>query len=174
MKQNPTTNAEAVSAVDASYGFIGGIELAKIEKTITIDHAEYDNLNGWISKPSKDHPQVSVSIEVSKDDYARFNMPFPNKPTSRTNRIVVADTGAMTMVAGTDLLLSLGIERSDLIPVQTMLKAAGNSKLNILGALFIKVGGGTHTTRQLCYIQDNDSKVYLSRNAYENLGIIYK
>ena len=34
------------------------------------------------------------------------------------------------------------------------------------------MGGKTHTTKQLCYILDNSSKVYLSRKACENLGII--
>ena len=95
---------------------------------------------------------------------------IPNK----INRISVADTGAMTMVAGRDTVKSLGLTISDLVPVKTKLKGVDNTQLNILGAVFLKVGGKTHITRQLCYILDNNSKVYLSRKACENLGIISK
>ena len=172
-KQSTNDNKEEISAVDAPRGFIGGIELAKIDENITMSHAEYNNFNGWISQHSKSHPMITVTIEVSKEDYDHFNFPLPpHTSTGRINRIAVADTGAMTMVAGKELVQSLGLEISDLIPVKTKLTAAGNTKLNILGGLFIKVGGKTLTTRQLCYIQDGDNKVYLSRNACENLGII--
>ena len=166
---------KAVASVNTSPDFVGGIELANIDKQFTLGHAEYDQLSGWISKPSKNHPMITVSIEVSKEDYDHFNIPFPsNKPTNCINRIAVADTGAMTMVAGKDLVQSLGLTTSDLIPVKTKLTAVGNTHLNILGGLFIKVGGKTLTTRQICYIQDKDSKIYLSRNACENLGLISK
>ena len=168
----------AAVEVDESQDFIpiGGIELAEIDKDITISHAEYDNIIGWISKPAQDHPLITVTLEVSKDDYKLFNLQFPDdKPTNQINRIAVADTGAMTMVAGRDTVNSLGLDLADLVPVKTKLKGVDNNQLNILGAVFLKVGGKTHTTRQLCYIiNDNNSKVYLSRKACENLGIISK
>ena len=177
-RRSPYTSKEEVAALDtfrSHQDFIGGIEFAEINGNITLSHAEYDHLNGWISKPSKSHPTITVTIEVSKEDYDQFNLPFPrHRPVTSINRIAVADTGAMTMVAGKDLVQSLGLEISDLIPVKTKLTAAGNTKLNILGGLFIRVGGKELTTRQLCYIQDTDSKIYLSRNACENLGIISK
>ena len=182
-KQKKDTNTkDDLAAVDMSQNEnhqdfmpVGGIQLAKIDNCITIGHAEYDELNGWISQPSKNHPLVTVTLEVSPEDYAHFNIPFPdNKSTNCINRVAVADTGAMTMVGGKDLLPGLGLKTSDLIPVRTELTAAGNTKLNILGAIFIKVGGKNRTTRQLCYIQNTDSKIYLSRNACENLGIISK
>ena len=91
---------KAVASVNTSPDFVGGIELANIDKQFTLGHAESDQLSGWISKPSKNHPMITVSIEVSKEDYDHFNIPFPsNKPTNCINRIAVADTGAMTMVA---------------------------------------------------------------------------
>ena len=91
----------------------------------------------------------------------------------------MADTGAMAMVAGRELVSGLGLTLSDLIPVNMELSAANNSKLQILGGMFIKVWGrGKHgekiSTRQLCYIQDGDNKVYLSRGACESLGLISK
>ena len=180
-KKSPTQSKDQMAAVevDESQDFIpiGGIELAEIDKDITISYAEYDNIIGWISKPAQDHPLITVTLEVSKDDYKLFNLQFPDdKPTNQINRIAVADTGAMTMVAGRDTVNSLGLDLADLVPVKTKLKGVDNNQLNILGAVFLKVGGKTHTTRQLCYIinDDNNSKVYLSRKACENLGIISK
>ena len=119
---------------------IGGIQLAKIDDCITISHAEYDELLGWISRPSKNHPLVAITVEVSPEDYSHFNISFPdNRSTRSINRTAVADTGAMTMVGGKDLVQGMGLKISDLIPVKTELTAAGNTKLNILGALFVKV-----------------------------------
>ena len=172
---------EDLAAVDMSqnpqdFWPVGGIQhLSKIDNCITISHAEYNELSGWITRPSKNHPLVTVSVEVSPEDYTHFSLPFPeNRSTNCINRIAIADTGAMTMVGGKDLVESVGLKISDLIPVKTELTAAGNTKLNILGAMFLKVGGKNLITRQLCYIQDTDSKIYLSRNACENLGIISK
>ena len=93
------------------------------------------------------------------------------------SRIAVADTGAMTMVAGEELVAALGLTESDLIPVSIKLSASNNSKLQILGGIFIKVCGRSKageeiSTRQLCYIQKGDKKVYLSENACKNLGLI--
>ena len=136
-KKAPTQSKGQMAVVDAdsSQDFIpiGGIELAEID--ITISHAEYDNLIGWISKPAQDHPLVNITLDVSKDDYKLFNLQFPNhKPTNQINRTAVADTGAMTMVAGTDTVKSLGLTVSDLIPVKTKLRGVDNNQLSILGA----------------------------------------
>ena len=170
VKQSSNSSRRSVSTI----GFVGGIDCATIVNGgINIDHAEF-GVNGWVTKQSKDHPQVTVSLEICKDDYPQFNISPPSKPIIVVNRVAVADTGAMTMVAGKDLLTDLGLTVSDLIPVNIKLKTAGNIDLKILGAILLKVGGRNYATKQICYIQDEDSKIYLSRNACENLGIISK
>ena len=125
------------------------------------------------------HPLITLAIEVSEEDCDKFGHKLPRRKLNSVNRIAVADTGAMAMVAGRELVSGLGLTLSDLIPVNMELSAANNSKLQILGGMFIKVWGrGKHgekiSTRQLCYIQDGDNKVYLSRGACESLGLISK
>ena len=162
-------------------GFLGGIEVAKIDttKSIKLNHKEYTEIQGWSTNNSNKHPLVTVGIEVSTEDFGTFGLSLPKRVYNSTSRIAIADTGAMTMVAGKELVAGLGLTVKDLIPVSIELSAANNSKLNILGGIFVNVWGRSKTgkklhTRQLCYIQDGDNKVYLSRNACENLGLISK
>ena len=91
--------------------------------------------------------------------------------------MVIADTGAMAMVGGTELATGLGVKREELLPVTIDLSAANSSKLSILGGIFLNVwgrckNGDKVVTRQLCYIQEGDQKIYLSKNACEVLGLI--
>ena len=161
------------AAISQAEDFLGSIEIASVtKKAESLSHAEYSSEKGWITKRSKEHPQVTVGIEVSTEDYAIFNIPIRQKHFNSLSRIAIVDTGAMIMVAGRNLMRSLGLDETDLFPVETSLTAAGNSRLNILGGVFLKVQGKNNFTKQICYIQDNDSKIYLSRNACENLGII--
>ena len=175
-------NAAGITYSDAEQtDFIASVEVSQIKDGVTISHAEYDQLNGWVTQRSKNHPLVTVAIEASKDDFSHFNHPIRSDAELVTiNRIAVADTGAMAMVAGKDLVNSLGLSIEDLIPVKMELSAANNSKLSILGAVALKIlgkrkkSGELLETRQLCYIQDGDEKIYLSRKALEDLGIIPK
>ena len=155
--------------------FIGGIKIASMN--ISISHKEYSELNGWTTTKRNEHPLISVGIEVSEEDYKTFNLTLPKKNFISVSRIAVADTGAMTMVAGKGLMKGLGMEIADLIPVDIELSAANNSMLKILGGIFLNVWGRDKSgrkiaTRQLCYIQDNDDKIYLSRSACKSLGLI--
>lgn len=169
-----------ISLDDQNTNFLGSIEVAGIRntnKSITISHKEYTAISGWVTNNNKKHPQITVGIEVSKEDFESFGLPLPKKEYSSISRIAIADTGAMIMVGGDELLPALGLEKSDLIPVRIELSAANNSKLKILGGIFITVWGRGKegkkiSTRQLCYIQDGDNKVYLSENACKNLGLI--
>ena len=171
-------NTMGINTAEAD--FVGGINISQI-KGLTICHAEYDRLNGWVTGKSKDHPLITVAIEASREDFQHFNCPIRSDTKLTTvNRIALADTGAMTMVAGKELVKSLGLSISDLIPVKMELSAANNSQLSILGAVALKISGkrvksgNLIETRQLCYIQDGDEKIYLSRKSLEDLGIIPK
>ena len=173
---------DTIACESEETNFFGSIEVAEIEhkgRSIKISHKEYSVIDGWVNNKKKTHPQVTVAIEVSEDDFKSFGIPLPKKIFNSVNRIAVADTGAMTMVAGEELVVGLGLTKHDLIPVTIDLSAANNSKINILGAIFIIVWGRGKrgekiSTRQLCYIQQDGHKVYLSENACKNLGLITK
>ena len=179
----PDKSAASIATPDADSDnhtdFFCGIHALSNENGLTLDHAVYKNHTGWTTRKHKNHPMVTVSIDVAKEDFHHFNFPLPsNKTFSSVNRIAVADTGAMITVAGTNLMKSLGLTINDLIPVSMKLSAANSTKLNILGAMFIKITGKKFDsekllqTRQLCYIQEDDEKIYLSESALKDLGII--
>ena len=162
--------------------FIGSISVANINRegaAIKMSHQEFNQLDGWTTTNTNKHPLVTVGIDVSEEDYISFNLPLPKKKFTSVSRIAVADTGAMTMVAGRELISGLGLKLNDLIPVNITLSAANNSKLKILGGVFLQVWGRDKSgkrlsTRQLCYIQENDENIYLSRSTCESLGLIPK
>ena len=169
-----------IGGIQDETDFLGSIEVAIIKnqnQSINISHQEYNEIDGWVTNKNKKHPLISVKIEVSVDDFTSFGLTLNKTKLQPVSRIAVADTGAMTMVAGEELVAALGLTESDLIPVSIKLSAANNSKLQILGGIFIKVCGRSKageeiSTRQLCYIQKGDKKVYLSENACKNLGLI--
>ena len=171
-----------VDAIEPQTGFLGSIKAAGIQKNdkiLKLSHKEFSEIDGWVVNKTNKHPLITVGIEVSADDFRSFGIPLPQSRFNSVSRIAVADTGAMAMVAGEELVEGLGMTLSDLVPVSIELSAANNSKLKILGGIFIKVWGRGRSgeriyTRQLCYIQQGANKVYLSKNACENLGLITK
>ena len=175
-------NTNKVTPISQQTDFVSSIETAETEQMISslkLSHQEYNDLEGWTSKKTNAHPSVTVLINVSEEDYTEFKFPLAKRHLRSVTRTVIADTGAMTMVAGRSLVTDVGLKVSDLIPVNIELSAANNSKLKILGAMFIKVSGTSRTgeklvTRQLCYVQENDDRVYLSKKACECLGLISK
>ena len=74
----------------------------------------------------------------------------------------IADTGARTTVAGSKLLTALGLTEKDLFPVRQKLCGANDSKLQILGGLFLQiklsenVDDEAETAETFCYIQRNN------------------
>ena len=174
--------APKVNAINSQAEFVGSIQIANIEsqsKSLKMSHKEYNDINGWTATNKNKHPLITVTIDVSLDDYKIFNLKPPGKLLNTINRIAIADTGAMTVVAGMDLVRGLGLGEEDLIPVEIELSAANNSKLSILGGVFLSIGGRDRDgdpiyTRQICYIQKDDDNVYLSRSACQSLGMISK
>ena len=76
-----------------------------------------------------------------------------------------------------ELLTKLHLNKSDLYPVRMTMTAANNNSINILGALPLRITGvspsGTpYITRQIVYFTDNTTKLFLSKQACAELGII--
>ena len=71
----------------------------------------------------------------------------------------------------------LGITETDLVPVTMQMNAANNNKISILGAALIKFSGVTPngdilSTRKVTYVTDSSNKLFLSREACAQLGMI--
>ena len=82
-------------------------------------------------------------------------------------------------VAGVKFIHSLGVKKSELIPLSHGVNAANNAGLGLLGGLLVIFSGedclgNMKTSKQLCYVADNIDGVFLSRSACVDLGLIDK
>ena len=89
----------------------------------------------------------------------------------------MADTGCQSCLAGINAIKVLGLTEKDLIPVSMRMHAANNRGIKILGAVAITFSGESKSgltleTRQITYVTDSTDKVFLSREACVELGMI--
>ena len=87
----------------------------------------------------------------------------------------MADTGCQSCLAGLKVK-KLVVSVRDLIPVNIKMQVANNDNIRILGAALLRLSGKSNgeerSTRQMVYITDNTDKLFLSREACVDLGII--
>ena len=114
--------------------------------------------------------------EIRQEDYDHFGFPF-RVPQARSFVSAMADTGCQRCLAGLKVVKKLGVSVRDLIPVNIKMQAANNDNIRILGAAILRLLGKSNEgeerfTRQMVYITDNTDKLFLSRKACVDLGII--
>lgn len=146
---------------------------------ITMDHHIYNNLRDiWVKRKSQPQPYVSVTVSADNRDYRDFGI----KLTAQTKPLTIqgmADTGCQSCLIGMKLIKHLGLRMNDLIPVTMKMRAANGNGINILGAAILRLSGASNSkpghlleTRQVVYVTDNSDRLFLSREACEQLCII--
>ena len=145
--------------------------------SISLDHHTYNQLTDtWVRQASKPQPFIKVTATISTSDYTAFGLTII-KPTTPVTFSAIADTGCQSCLAGISAIHRLGMTRKDLIPVTLQMHAANSAKIAILGAAILQFSGQSNSsktlvTRQLVYITDSTDKVFLSREACTDLGLI--
>ena len=139
-----------------------------------LSHHIYRN-GSWIQKPSQPQPSVLLMAATSADDYKQLGIKLPIKP-KQANVMVLPDTGCQSCLAGYNFVKRLGLE-DHLIKVNLKMTAANKSTINILGAVVVRFSGKDNSgadveTRQMVYITDTADRVFLSREACQELGLI--
>ena len=146
------------------------------DRSIVLDHHLYDHLGErWTRQPSKPQPFITLKIRICTTDYAHFGF-RPPRSTKSIDAPTMADTGCQCCLAGM-LIIRLGLNEHDLIPVTTQMQAANNNKIKILGAVLLEFSGTSSTgehlhTRQITYVTDSSDKLFLSREGCAKLGMI--
>ena len=142
-----------------------------------LDHHVYNHLSGkWLRRPSRSQPFIKLSVKIQKEDFDHFGLHRSVLP----NTIFVdamADTGCQSCLAGSKLIEELKLPSKDLIPVSMQMHSADYHDIPILGAVILMLSGkdqsgDERTTRQIIYITDSTDKLFLSRGACVDLGII--
>ena len=148
---------------------------------IKLDHHLYNNLSDrWMQQGSKPQPFVKLVAAVHLVDYAALGLKLKNPKNAVPTKLpAMADTKCQSCLASLKVIERLGLCKSDLIPVSMKMHAANNNGINILGAAIIRFtgetgNGGRLETRQITYVTNDSNKLFLSREACADLGMISK
>ena len=148
-----------------------------IEPSLSLDHHAYNKLTDcWIRRKSSPQPIINVYAECVQEDYKALGFELDSKPLPAVLP-ALPDTGCQSCLVGVNIIKRMGLKESDLIPVTMKMHTATNTGIKIMGAtiLRLKVKGGERTaesTRQMTYVTDSCDKLFLSREACADLGII--
>ncbi len=170
----PTKGAEQG---DAIFDTLCGITSADSTKSTTLDHHVFDKVTKeWLRKQSKPQPYVRLQMGIRWEDYDHFGFRL-RIPQERSFVSAMADTGCQSCLAGLKVVKKLGLSTKDLIPVNMKMHAADNHAIRILGAAILSLSGKNNygeerSTRQMVYVTDNTDKLFLSREACVDLGLI--
>ena len=167
--------AKGSSLTDTGGAILHGIcamEASSHKDQVTLDHHIFNKKTGrWSMAQSQPQPYIRVKASTSRQDYEHFG--FPLKPVPKVAFIsAMADTGCQSCLAGTNVAKSLGLSNNDLIPVRLRMHSANNQDIHILGAAIMKLSHKDKSTRQIVYVTGSTRKMFLSREACADLGII--
>ena len=139
--------------------------------TTPIPHMEWNGEQFTPCAPKKPR-RLSLNIAVLTDSQASIKHDLPGVTPHPGKVLCLADTGAQTCCSDLRVLHTLGITKDYLIPTRHSLLSATQSRISVIGAIFVQFSSGKHISRQVLYICDNVSGLYLSEKAQIDLGII--
>ena len=147
------------------------------KKCLILDHHIFSSHKGWTEVESMQHPTLRLHLTASKADYDHIGSPFPHVAPSHIT--MATDTGAQSCLWSRRDFYRCGFQLSDLIPIKHTMFAANREKIDIDGAIFIRLSGtdhhgNTHTAPVMVYVSPSTERFYLSRDALILQGVISK
>ncbi|RDH89254.1 MAG: hypothetical protein DIZ77_16200 [endosymbiont of Seepiophila jonesi] len=148
----------------------------KCGKEVVIESQQFNRLRGWIERPVKGQPTVTLQARVVPSDYAHFGYHF-SKPARTCQLRVITDTGCQSTIINTEQVHNMGYKKSDLIPTRLRMQAIDTNPIEIIGAIILRLSGldrhgNSHETTQICYVSNKIKGMYLSEHGCKQLGII--
>ena len=154
-----------------------GITSVDSTRSTSLDHHIFNKFTKeWLRKKSKPQPYIRLRMSVRREDYSHFGFHL-GVPQKHSFVSAMADTGCQTCLVGLKIVKKLGLSTKELIPVDLKMHAADNHNIHILGATILRLSGVNSkgeeiSTRQMVYVTDKTNKLFLSREACTDLGII--
>ena len=141
-----------------------------------LSHLAVNEFGNWVARRAEPQPSLPVSVSVCQDGYRQVKMPAPRN-TRTVNITALPDTGAQMVVAGMELVSRLGVTRKELFPVSSGIRAANSEGLKLVGGLLITVSvtgsdGVTRSGSYMCYVSEKVNRLFLSKSACRDLGVI--
>ena len=146
-------------------------------KRIPIGHHVFRN-NVWVRELSAPQPTCWLKAQPCTDDHRAFGHEVTDKSALHpVGTSVVTDTGCQSTAVPTNFAYRLGFKKKDFIPVKMTMKGVEGSSLGIVGAIVLEFScqdnhGRPVSTRQLCYVSEKITRVYLSRQGCNELGMV--
>ena len=154
-----------------------------------LHHMRFDRSSGHF-RPTERRKQnrMVATYSVDREQYKNLSVVLnegvmddrvEKLTTGTVDRESVADTGATVVCGGTDMMQDLGLNMSELLPTSTTLFTADKKNLTVLGAVPVNISavcenGGTVPTKEILYVVEELTSVFLSKDALSNMGIIPK
>ena len=147
--------------------------------SVSLDHHVYNEFcRAWEKRASDPQPFVDVIVHAVPSDAQSLG--FPTALPASTIPITypaMADTGCQSCLAGTALLTKMGLNRRHLLPVNMKMTAANRGKIDIIGALALRISGTSPSkklleTHQMVYFTTSTDRLFLSKQACIALGMI--
>ena len=107
-------------------------------KTLTLNHHVFDN-GDWKLQIAQPHPTVLLKIYTDCTDYEVFGFHGPRITNHNIKGIV--DSGAQCCLWGWNDCRAAGFREEDVLPVKQKLNAVSKSRLNIYGAVILRMAG---------------------------------
>lgn len=169
----PDDNTEMVQANSTVFESLCSIHTSR---KVMKHHLYNRNCSRWERRTSAPQPSLQVKIRISPSDYETLGQTCRIK-SNEISCPAIADTGCQSCLSGMQILRQLGMRAEDLIPVAMKMHAANNLNIEILGAIIARISGTCSKgdpieTRQIVYVTDTTDKLFLSKQACMELGIL--
>ena len=140
--------------------------------TFGLPHMEWDTAtNKFEKKFPAPSPAVDVKLKILRDVHEKYGFRL-KKNLKRTVIDAIADTGCQTTTSGIDILKKLNISERSLVPTVHRIVGITDTRLTIVGSLFVSIEHNGRFTNQMVHISNNSSGLYLSESACRDLGIV--
>ena len=174
--KNNTKSADEAKQEDAIFDAVCEV-MSTGSPAATLTHHIYNKVTkSWLRRQSRSQPYVRLQASIHQEDYNRLHVPM-KVPQGPTFVSAMADTGYQSCLASLKIIKKLGLSPTNLIPVDFKMHVANDANIRILGAAILRLSGKDkdgkeHSTREVVYVTDCTDKLFLSREACTDLGII--
>ena len=146
------------------------------EREIVLSHHIFKD-GSWIPKSNTSHPKLRLEARTNDGDYRGFGLENPKSYKCTFLVEAITDSGAQCCVWGWVQCQAAGFTLDDLIPVKQKLNGVSKSRIEIYGAVILRMSGTTTSTRKIgcaaiVYVSPSISGFYLSEDAMKQLKII--
>ena len=104
-------------------------------KRKVLPHTAYDDYRDWVSRKPEGHSELPIKALLFTEGYHQCGIQPPKAVGKLVEVKCVPDRGAQLTVTGLRFIHSLGVTKSELIPLSHGVSAANNKGLSCLQEL---------------------------------------